>query len=333
MNAERYIRQTVLPEFGKEGQEKLLNSKVAVIGAGGLGVPVLQYLTGMGLGHITIVDADTVDISNIHRQVIYSERDISRKKVDVAKDVLSKLNPEIVLEVMSKMLTRDNSLNIIDGHDLVVDCTDSIEARYIINDACVQLKLPFVYGSLHRFEGHVSVFNFQGGLNYRDIYPDDSVRVDNCNEIGVLGVLPGMIGTYQAMEVVKILTGIGEPLKGKLLVIDALRSEHHVFELAKVESRNNPSLKENSISWKELDDYSLEDYHFLDVREPGDFEKGHDSRFENIPMSSIADFNPMNRPVVLTCNQGRTTETAMTILKSKFPNLIVKQLDGGYSSL
>ncbi|MEM7297566.1 MAG: HesA/MoeB/ThiF family protein, partial [Bacteroidota bacterium] len=243
MNTERYQRQLVLPDFGVGGQKRLGSSKILIIGAGGLGVPVMQYLAGMGVGSISIMDADTISLSNLQRQVLYGSDDVGKIKVEVAKKKLQQLNPEITISVIPEMLSVENSKSCITDIDVVIDCTDSIEARYLINDACFEAGIPFVYGALYRHEGHVSVFNHEESVSYRDVYPDDSAKVENCNEIGVLGVLPGIIGTYQAMEAVKIITGIGKPLVDKLLVVDALNSEHHVFELAKNPGQNTASAK------------------------------------------------------------------------------------------
>lgn len=333
MNVERYQRQIVLPDFGAEGQQKLLDARVVVIGAGGLGVPVLQYLVGMGVGNIRIVDGDEVALSNLQRQVLYATKDVGKKKALVAKERLLAMNPEVDIEAVTEMLTLENAKQLISDSDLLVDCTDSIEARYLINDTCVPLGIPFVYGALYKHEGHVSVFNYQGSPGYRDVYPDDSAKVDNCNEIGVLGVLPGIIGTYQAMEAVKLLTGIGQPLVGKLLVVDAINTEHHVFELAPVH-KPQPRRKndqESWLTWQELSAMDLDEFHLLDVRAENEYLEHHDDRFENLPMNQISDFHA-RKEVILVCNKGNATRQAAAIIKSSHPDLNVFQMKGGYSS-
>lgn len=333
MNTERYQRQIVLPDFGAEGQQQLLEAKVVVVGAGGLGVPVLQYLVGMGVGTIRIVDGDDISLSNLQRQVLYSTADVGKKKAEVAKEQLNGLNPEVAIEVTTQMLDGNNAKDLISGCDLVVDCTDNIETRYVINDNCVANEIPFVYGALYKHEGHVSVFNYQGSPSYRDVYPDDSAKVDNCNEIGVLGVLPGIIGTYQAMEAVKVLTGIGQPLVGKLLVVDAINTEHHVFELAPItnpEPKKEPR-QESWLTWQELTEMDLRQYHLIDVRSEVEYCQNHDDRFINRPMNELADFKA-EKEVILVCNKGNATRQAAVLIAAQNPEIKVFQMKGGYST-
>lgn len=338
MNTERYQRQLVLPDFGKKGQQKLADAKVLVVGAGGLGVPVLQYLTGMGIGAITIVDGDDITLSNLQRQVMYSTGDVGKKKVEVAKEVLQRLNPETTIEAITSMLSSENADQLIKDHQVVIDCTDNIESRYLINDSCMKFKTPFVYGALYRHEGHVSVFNHKKNFNYRDVYPDDSAKVENCNEIGVLGMLPGMIGCYQAMEAVKIIAEIGETLEGKLLVIDALNTDHHIFELVKTDAKSNVKEEENPleeswISWEELNELNPSSYHLLDVRPSNVYESFHDPRFESMPMELLPGFVPeKSKEIILVCQKGITTRLASAILKTEFPDTTVHQLKGGYDA-
>jgi len=336
MNTERYQRQIVLPDFGLERQEKLAVSKVLIVGAGGLGVPVMQYLVGMGVGSITILDEDEISLSNLHRQVIYSTTDVGRKKVVVARERLGQLNPDVSITAIAEMLGHENAEKLIGNCDLVVDCTDNIESRYILNDTCVKLNKPFVYGALYRHEGHVSVFNFQGSTSYRDIYPDDSVQVENCNEIGVLGVLPGIIGCYQAMEAVKILAEFGEPLVRKLMVVNAATSEHHIFILGKSKTRKETAKRVvtrnfQAIPWEKLEEMDFSKTHLIDVRSAQIFDNNHDPRFENIPLQMIAGFEPNSEyDVVLVCDHGKTTRQAAAILSSTYPDTQIYQIEGGY---
>jgi len=335
VNAERYQRQTVLPDFGEAGQERLLTAKVCIVGAGGLGVPVLQYLTAMGVGTIGMVDDDVVSLSNLHRQVLYAPEDIGQSKVAVAKDKLEKQNPKVSFKVFNEMLSAENASVILSGFDVVVDCTDAIDVRYVINDACVSLGIPFVYGALYRHEGQVSVFNFKGSPTYHDAFPDDTASVENCNEIGVLGVLPGIIGMYQALETVKILTGFGESLVGKLLVIDAANMEHHVFQLSK---KSNPPtkpkvMKHDALTWQAVRQLDPSEYHFLDVREPIVFQSRHDPLFENVPMKNLTAFVPSKPCVVLVCQMGVTTVQAASLLHARHPSLQIFQVKGGYNAL
>ncbi len=337
MNTERYQRQIVLSDFGPSGQQKLTEAKVLIVGAGGLGVPVMQYLAGMGVGQLTLVDEDIVSLSNLQRQVMYRYEDVGKKKVAVANNYIKNLNPEVKVVTVEEMILKENASSLVAGASVVVDCTDSIEARYIINDACVKEQVPFVYGALYRHEGHVSVFNYEGGISYRDVYPDDSAKVENCNEIGVLGVLPGIIGCYQAMEAVKVLTGIGDALAGKLLVVDALNTSHHIFQLAenplKDQKKEAPPVEESLLTWQELDELDTQGYHFVDVRPPAMYKERHDDRFINVPMEMLPGFSPdESKEVVLVCQRGVTTKQATMLLKSSFSDTIVHQVKGGYNS-
>jgi adenylyltransferase/sulfurtransferase len=221
---QRYSRHLTLPEFGREGQERLKNASVLLVGAGGLGSPAATYLAAAGVGRIGLVDFDSVEASNLHRQILYGTSDVGRPKLEAATDRLQDLNPHVEIERHDLRLTSDNALDIIDDYDVVADGTDNFPTRYLVNDACVMTGTPNVYASIFRFEGQVSVFATEDGPCYRCLYeePPPPGLVPSCAEGGVLGILPGFIGTLQATEVIKLLTGIGEPLVGRLLMVDAL---------------------------------------------------------------------------------------------------------------
>ncbi len=229
----RYSRHLILPEVGIEGQIKLKQAKVAMIGAGGLGAPLGLYLAAAGIGRIGLVDFDVVDASNLQRQIIHGTKDIGRKKLDSASDRMRDINPNIEIEKFDTGLTSDNALEILRDYDLVVDGTDNFPTRYLVNDACVLLKKPNVYGSIFRFEGQATVFAYQDGPCYRCLYPEPPPPglVPSCAEGGVLGILPGMIGVVQATEAVKIILGAGETLKGRLLLYDALAMRFRELKL------------------------------------------------------------------------------------------------------
>ncbi len=236
---ERYQRQVTLKGFGPAAQNALLNAKVLVIGAGGLGCPVLQYLTAAGTGCIGIVDDDVVSISNLHRQVLYDANDIGKPKVSVASAKLRLMNPGTDLTEHKIYLDKNNCLDIIRAYDVIVDCTDNFASRYMINDACVLEGKPVVYGAVSRFEGQAAVFNvMQEGRettgNYRDLFPvqPEQGEVMNCAEAGVLGVLPGIIGSMQANETIKLITGIGEPLANQLLTFNAINNRQFIYNYA-----------------------------------------------------------------------------------------------------
>lgn len=248
----RYDKQIALPEVGEAGQQKLAEAKVLVVGAGGLGCPALQYLAAAGIGTIGIVDGDVVNETNLHRQVLYTNSDVGRPKVQVAAERLYRLNPEVKINTYTEFLTAKNAMDIVANYDLVVDATDNFAARYRINDVCVKLDKPVVYGAIHRFEGQVSVFNYKGGPTYRCLFPDKPAesQIPDCNETGVLGVLPGIIGTQQATEVLKIILGIGEVLSGKLMTLNLLTNFTRTFEFARNDKQVQKA-KEKRVSTRE----------------------------------------------------------------------------------
>ena len=220
----RYSRHLLLPEIGPAGQQRLKAARVLVVGCGGLGCPVLQYLAAAGVGTLGLLDFDTVDDSNLQRQVLYATVDVGRPKAVAAAEKLRAQNPFIELRIHQMLLSAANALDLFAGYDIVVDCSDNFATRYLVNDACVVLGKPLVFGAIFKFEGQVSVFNHQKGPTYRCLYPEPPALGDapNCAEIGVLGVLPGLVGTMQAAETLKIILELGEVLSGRLLLIDAL---------------------------------------------------------------------------------------------------------------
>jgi sulfur-carrier protein adenylyltransferase/sulfurtransferase len=238
----RYGKQIMMPELGLSGQEKLKQAKVIVVGAGGLGCPVLQYLTVAGVGKITIVEFDKVDENNLQRQILYGTSDVGKLKAIIAKTRLEQINSLGKFELINLKLDASNSLNILKNFDIIVDATDNIETRYIINDSCVILQKPMVHGSIYKHEGIVSVFNYKGGATYRCYNPFTS-RKDFKNpmpsQVGLLGVLPGITGTYMANEVIKIITEIGEVLSNKLLLINILNNTFDTFKIQNIPENHN----------------------------------------------------------------------------------------------
>ena len=231
----RYSRHLIMPEVGMEGQLKLKASSVLCIGAGGLGSPVAMYLAAAGVGRIGIVDFDIVDYSNLQRQIIHGTPDVGRPKLDSASDRLNAINPEIHVETYNEALSSSNALRLLGGYDVIVDGTDNFPTRYLVNDACVLLGKPNVYGSIFRFEGQASVFATKGGPCYRCLYPEPPPPglVPSCAEGGVLGILPGVVGTIQATEAVKLIIGVGEPLINRFMIYDALRMKFRELKLRK----------------------------------------------------------------------------------------------------
>jgi len=343
---ERYHRQIILPEFGEEGQQKLLKAKILVIGAGGLGCPALQYLTAAGVGTIAIVDDDVVALNNLHRQVLYSVNDIGLSKAKRAAHILQQLNPEIKIISYNERLATQNALTLIDDFDIIIDGTDNFSTRYMINDACVLLNKPLVYGAISQFEGQVCVFRNkkEEDVNYRDIFPDPPKdgEVLNCAEAGVLGVLPGIIGTMMANETIKMITGIGEPLIDQLFTYNALNNQVYILKLsARKETR--------SLIPKDKKEFLKIDYEWLcaapvqqneidsdifnrmmvkgnidviDVRELHEMPTVNEFNHIRVPLAQLADNTSLIKSdtVIAFCQSGKRSLQAAKILSGIFGN-------------
>ncbi len=343
----RYARHIMLPEIGEAGQTRLKSGSVLIVGAGGLGSPAAIYLAAAGVGRIGLVDFDDVDATNLHRQVLYGTSDIGRPKLEAARDRLHDLNPEVTVETHDAQLTSENALDILATYDVIVDGTDNFPTRYLVNDACVLLGKPNVYGSIFRFEGQISVFDEKNGPCYRCLYPDPPPPnlVPSCAEAGVLGVLPGIIGTIQAAETIKLIAGIGLTLTGRLLLFDALRmsfremklpkrcSEHApITELIDYEGFCNP-MKSTDITAKELAGKIArgEEVVLVDVREPYEWSTGHLESARHIPMQQIPRHLgelPRDRELVMICRSGsRSANVQQFLISQGFTN--VKNLAGG----
>jgi sulfur-carrier protein adenylyltransferase/sulfurtransferase len=328
----RYSRQVILPEVGIIGQQKLTNASVLVVGAGGLGSPVLLYLAAAGVGRLGIIDADKVDVTNLQRQVIYVTEDEGKSKAETAAKRLSALNPEINIDTYPVWLSKDNALEIFSQYDIVVDGSDNFATRYLVNDACVMLNKPLVFGSIFKFEGQVSVFNYKGGPTYRCLFPEPPAagEVPNCSEIGVIGVLPGIIGTLQANEVIKIILEKGDVLSGVLYMYDALSNDVQklkvfkdpiasvVTELGTYEEvcETSPDIDKKVFdAWKEKNVV----FQLIDVREPHEFEQKNIGG-ELIPMNSIKDNLSRIRediPVIVHCQMGGRSRKIVDFLYEK----------------
>lgn len=332
----RYDRQIRLDGFGVEKQEMLRNASVLVVGAGGLGVPVLQYLTAMGVGRIGIAEEDVVSVSNLQRQVIYTVADEGKPKIDIAIARMQQLNPDTVFIPHPKYLSTANALDIVAQYDLVIDCSDNFGTRYLINDACVILGKPFVYGSIFRYEGQVSVLNHNGSGTYRCLFPEPGDAPD-CNEVGVLGVLPGIIGCYQAAEAVKVITGVGEPLINQLLTVQLLDNTHQVFSFQPQPGNHDITELQDSygnsvcdartmqvLTVQELKDWLDEgrDFQLIDVREKDEWDYCHIDGAVHIPMRRVAaSLSNLARhtPVAMLCHHGmRSRASAELLLQAGF---------------
>ncbi len=346
----RYIRQIQLKDFGPEAQEKLSASSVLVVGLGGLGLPILQYLNAMGVGTLGLMDQDRVELHNLQRQVLYMEQDVGRSKLDVTHEKLKAQNGKTLFRLHDSFLVKENALETISNYDVVVDATDNFPTRYLINDACVMLDKPFVYGALHSFEGHVSVFNHGDGPTYRCLYPEmpSTDEVPNCDENGVLGVLPGIIGTLQALETIKVISKLGDVLSGKLLVFDGL---HHRFNTINFKTNQNNKTVENlrehyehltcdsvvSITAEEFQQMGeFQEIQLLDVRTPEEFAAGHFPNAINIPLNTLNALPKSFKQeslVYVVCQSGRRSEKAIKKLLKDSPDLKLCNVAGGMDKL
>ena len=331
----RYSRQVILPEIGITGQEKLKNAKVLMIGAGGLGCPVLQYLVAAGVGEIGIVDDDVVDISNLHRQILYGVNDVGGLKAVLAKEKLELLNPYIFITAYPVRFTSANAEDICVPYDVVIDGSDNFGTRYLVNDTCVGLKKPLVFGSIFKFEGHISVFNYQDGPDYREVFPEapPAGEVPNCAEIGVLGILPGIIGTYMANEAIKIICDIGETLSGKLMTMNALDNTTNIFKVGKQQKKVNaldiipiPTIP-HEITMDQLNTWlteSADEIYLIDVRETYEFEDYNIGGI-NVPFYELKDRIeelPADKKLIFCCQTGQRSKMAIQLLKPLYKGVM-----------
>lgn len=332
---QRYSRQVLLEELGLEGQQKLLDAAVLVIGAGGLGCPALMYLAAAGIGRIGIADPDVIELSNLHRQVLYNGTELGQYKAEVAAAKLKLLNPQLSPEVFPFRIDRDNAAGIIGGYDLVLDGSDNFPTRYLVNDTCAALGIPLVFGSLSRFEGQLSVFNFRGGPDYRQLYPEPpaDAEMNNCGDRGVIGTLPGIIGSYMASEAIKVCAGFGQVLSGKLMTVDVLSNAVRIFdfhtadvgsaevaEVAKVSGTSKFSTPD-LITKAELDLWKKdnEDFVLVDVREQYEYDE-YNLGGLNIPLYELpgrmGEIPPADK-IIFCCTAGYRGRIAARLLPDR----------------
>lgn len=357
---QRYSRHLSLPSVGMEGQQRLKAARVLLVGAGGLGSPTALYLAAAGVGTIGLVEFDVVDVTNLQRQILHGTRDVGRAKLDSARDRLHDINPHVRLVPHNARLTSENALEIIRDYDIVVDGTDNFATRYLTNDACVLLGKPNVYGSIFRFDGQASVFATKDGPCYRCLYPTPPPpgMVPSCAEGGVLGVLPGLVGTIQATETIKLILGIGESLSGRLLLIDAMTMQFRAVRIARDPQcpacgtrsitqlidydefcgvRGEPSLSESGmipeITPIELADALKrgDDFDLIDVREPYELDIANIPGARLMPLGTVGDAMATldkSREIVIMCRSGkRSMIAAKQLAEAGFTN--VKNLNGG----
>ena len=353
---QRYQKHLNLPELGQQGQLRLKNARVLVVGAGGLGCPVLLYLTAAGIGTIGVIDPDVVDLSNLQRQVLYTTDEVGQPKAKAAVMHLNRLNPGLTFDTYTMALETGNARAIIDAYDIVVDCTDNFKVRYLVNDVCVTLGKPFVYGAIHRFEGQVAVLNAdlgegRRGPTYRCLFPQypNDIEIPNCNDTGVLGVLPGVIGTYQANEVIKLITSIGQLLSEHLLMVDLLamsqqkiktKRRANADDLARqglTSSGMRPVVATSGpqkMSAQELANRLAagEDLFLLDVRERPEYDLCHLEGAVLIPVGMIPNNRkriPTDRPVVVYCHHGIRSANVAEYLYAQGGLTNLFNLEGG----
>ncbi|MBW4646470.1 MAG: molybdopterin-synthase adenylyltransferase MoeB [Goleter apudmare HA4340-LM2] len=347
---ERYSRHLILPEVGLEGQKRLKAASVLCIGTGGLGSPLLLYLAAAGIGRIGIVDFDVVDTSNLQRQVIHGTSWVNKPKIESAKHRIHEINPYCQVDLYETRLSSENALDILKPYDVIVDGTDNFPTRYLVNDACVLLNKPNVYGSIFRFEGQATVFNYQEGPNYRDLYPEPPPPglVPSCAEGGVLGILPGIIGVIQATETVKIIIGKGNTLSGRLLLYNALEMKFRELKLrpnpirpvieklidyeqfcgipqAKAEeAKQQTDIQEMTVvELKQLLDSGADDFVLLDVRNPHEYDIAKIPGSMLVPLPDIENGNGVAKVkeilnghrLIAHCKMGGRSAKALGILK------------------
>jgi molybdopterin/thiamine biosynthesis adenylyltransferase/rhodanese-related sulfurtransferase len=354
-HATRYNRHLALPNFSEQEQQKMAKAKVLLVGCGGLAHPALQYLTGAGIGCIGIVDSDRIEIHNLHRQILFTEEDIGGDKVKVVVERLKKLNSQVHFEMLNCLLESSNALAIIGNYDFVIDCTDNFASRYLIDDACAILKKKWIYAALYQYEGHISVFDPGHGYSYRSIYrsPPKSGSIPDCESGGVLGTLTGIIGSIQANEAIKIVTGAGTLLIGQMLLMDIQTYSSTLIQIPKLGKTENAitelmddydafcgtqknkhiqhNMKEISIQeYQNLLD-SREDFQLIDVREPHEFDE-FNLGGELIPMQTIPEnINQISRDkkVVVHCRAGSRSAQVINYLEKSHGFTNLYNLAGG----
>ena len=356
---ERYQRQMILPGFGEKGQQQLAAASVLVIGAGGLGCPALQYLAAAGVGTIGIVDGDTVALNNLHRQILFNTDDIGKNKAVTAATHLKGINPEITITAFPENVTTENLLTLLSSFDMVIDGTDNFATRYMINDACVLMKKILVYGAVSRFEGQVAVFNYppekeEQSVNYRDLFPDPPKENEilNCADAGVMGVLPGIIGSMQASETIKLITGLGNSLINQLLTYNILTNQFYTLKItakkdtASLIPQTEETFKKTDYAWlcaapvsvNEIDARSFDlliqqdNIDVVDVREIHEMPIVDEFKHHRIPLAKMeAEYQQLkNDTVVVFCQSGKRSRQAIQFLSEQFGNTkTMYSLQGG----
>ena len=350
---DRFERQVILPGFGPEGQAKLKHASVLVIGAGGLGCPALLYLAAAGVGRICVVDGDVVALSNLNRQVLFGQQDLGKNKAHTAVRYFQEKYNDIQWKAIPEFITVENAQELIFHYDVVVDGSDNFPTRYLVNDACVLLKKTLVFGAIHQHEGQVSVFNQgPGSCNYRDLYPKPPAanEIPNCAETGVLGVVPGIIGSLMALEVIKVLSGLGKPLTNRVLYFNSLNSQSYEVEIqpsaasevpgswSDFEQRNYELACEGiaQLNWNEAMKLMGHEVAFVDVREPGEEPPLECTGLVKVPYSILA--NQLGKfeeaeEILCFCQSGVRSQKAAQLLQETYPDKKIFSIRGGINAL
>ncbi|MEE2771856.1 MAG: HesA/MoeB/ThiF family protein [Bacteroidota bacterium] len=332
----RYERQIKLDEVGEEGQKKLQNSSVLIVGVGGLGCPAAQYLAGAGVGKIGLLDHDRVSRTNLHRQLLFEEGEVGKAKATVAGERLQKINSEIEIEVFEQALTVENAEEYFENFDIIVDGTDNFETKYLINDACILTGKPWVYASIYKNEGQLSVFNFENGPSYRCLFPKTTRQNISCEATGVLGVTAGMLGIMQATEVLKMLLGIGNVLSGKLKLLQVLSGQEQHLNIAKRPEEIEKVLKNGIIPVKINCRISDENKTYLDIREIFEQPKIDSEKVIQIPLSSLDERIweiPKEEEVLVFCQSGKRSGKVVELLQAEYGFENLKNVEGGIETI
>lgn len=332
----RYSRQIKLPEVGTSGQEKLRTAKVLIVGVGGLGCPAAQYLVAAGVGTLALMDHDMVNVSNLHRQVLFRETDLGKPKAEAAREVLQKQNSEAVIVAITHGLTIENAIATIRDYDLIIDGTDNFQSKYLINDACLLAGKPWVYASIYKYQGQLSVFNYENGPTYRCLFPKAPSKDISCEETGVLGVIAGVLGTLQATEAMKILLQIGQVLTGKLKLVDTLTMQDQLISFDRNEDQVQV-IKNRKLQVEAMPcEIHQSDQWYLDVREPFESPKPVAKNILHIPLNELKKRHaeiPLNKEVYVFCQSGIRSQQAIYLLSEEFGFKNLINVKGGIQAL
>lgn len=332
----RYDRQIKLDEVGVSGQEKLRKASVLIVGMGGLGCPAAQYLTGAGVGKIGLMDHDKVSITNLHRQVLYDENDLGKSKALVAKEKLQRLNSEIELVSIEEALTIDNAEKLFSQYDFILDGTDNFETKYLINDACILAGKPWVYASIYKSEGQLSVFNYQNGPSYRCLFPKTTQQNVSCEATGVLGVVPGIFGMLQATEALKIILGVGKVLSGKLKLSNLLPGSEQILNIQKKQEEIEKVKRNGIIPMRINCEVKDSAKTYLDVREEFEQPKVNSAKVIHIPLGDLQQRSneiPQQEEVLVFCQSGKRSLKAVEMLQKDFGFQNLINVEGGIETI